>query len=410
MQYTQFLLANRRFLAFGFLLPFFSAFGQTFFIGIFGAELRGDFDLGSGGFGLVYSLATLASAGALVWLGHLIDRADLRVYTGLTCLAYIGACFFMAFVPTLPILLFVGFFLLRLTGQGLMSHIGVTAMGRQFDAGRGTAVSIASLGFPAAEAVFPPLGVAVMALVGWRNTWLVIGIALAAILVPLALWLLRGHADRERRRRDELENAEHETDSRSWPMHAVLRDIHFYRVLPAVLLTPFTVTGLFFHQAELTAHKGWSLGWFATAFIVYAIASTAGTLGSGPLIDRFSAARLLPFFLLPLAAGLIALAVGDAAWIAMAFMAGAGLTAGTGLTLLGALWAELYGVLHLGSIRSFVWALVVFASAIAPALFGWLMDSGVRVESIATGCVLAAVAAGLLAGVSRLPKRWARGI
>lgn len=410
MQYTQFLLANRRFLAFGFLLPFSSAFGQTFFIGVFGGELRADFELGSGEFGLLYSLATLATAGALIWLGRLIDHVDLRVYTGLTCLVYVGACFYMAFVPTLPILLFVGFFLLRLTGQGLMSHIGVTAMGRQFDAGRGTAVSIASLGFPAAEAVFPPLGVAVMALVGWRNTWLAIGIALAVILVPLALWLLRGHGERERRRRSELEEGKSAADEGSWPMRTVLRDIHFYRVLPAVLLTPFTVTGLFFHQAELAAGKGWSLGWFATSFVAYAATSVIGTLASGPLIDRFSAARLLPFFLLPLVIGLVALAGGNAPWLAMAFMTGAGLTAGTGLTLLGALWAELYGVLHLGAIRSLVWALVVFASAIAPALFGYLMDAGIRIESIAGGCLIAAVGAALLAGVSRLPKRWARGI
>lgn len=410
MQYTQFLLTNRRFLAFGFLLPFFSAFGQTFFIGVFGAELRADFDLGNGEFGLIYSLATLATAGALIWLGRLMDHVDLRVYTGLTCLAYIGACLYMAFVPTLPILLFVGFFLLRLTGQGLMSHIGVTAMGRQFDAERGMAVSIASLGFPAAEAVFPPLGVAVMALVGWRNTWLAFGITLAVILVPLALWLLRGHVERESRRKGELEDAERAAESGSWSMRAVLRDIHFYRVLPSVLLTAFTVTGLFFHQAELAAHKSWSLAWFASAFVAYAVASTAGTLGCGPLIDRFGSTRLLPFFLVPMAAGLTALAAGDAPWLALVFMTGAGLTAGAGLTLLGALWAEMYGVLHLGSIRSFVWSLVVFASAIAPALFGWLLDAGVRIESIAGGCVIATVCSALLAGISRLPKRWVRGI
>ena len=408
MRYAQFLLAHRRFLAFGFLLPFSSAFGQTFFIGIFGAELRADFALGNGEFGLIYSLATLVSAVAFLWLGRLIDRVDLRLYTTLTCLAYIGACLYMAFVPTWPILLFVGFLLLRLTGQGLMSHIGVTAMGRQFDAGRGTAVSIASLGFPAAEAVFPPAGVALMTLLGWRPTWLAIGIGLAFVLVPLALWLLRGHGERERRRRDELDREERAGDGH-WAVREVLRDVHFYRVLPAVLLTPFTVTGLFFHQAELAAGKGWSLAWFATAFVVYAAASVAGTLASGPLIDRFSAARLLPFFLLPLAGGLALLASGSAPWIALGFMAGAGITAGTGLTLLGALWAELYGVLHLGSIRSLAWALVVFASALAPVLFGYLLDADFGVESIAEGCLAAAILASVLAAAQGLPRRWARG-
>ena len=408
MDYARFVLANRRFLAFGFLLPFFSAFGQTFFIGIFGAELRGDFGLGNGAFGLIYSLATLANAAAFVWLGRLIDRVDLRSYTAATCAAYIGACLYMAYVPTLPILLFVGFVLLRLTGQGLMSHIGVTAMGRQFDAGRGTAVSIASLGFPVAEAVFPPAGVALMALVGWRQTWLIIGIALAVVLLPGVMWLLRGHGERERRRRAELETASAAGEG-SWLLAEVLRDPGFYRVLPAVLLSPFTVTGLFFHQAALVEDKGWTLGWFATAFVVYAAASVAGTLGSGPLIDRLGATRLLPFFLLPLAAGLGLLAVGEASWIALGFMTGAGLSAGTALTLLGALWAEMYGVMHLGAIRSLVWGLVVFASALSPVLFGYLLDAGVTVGAIATGCLVAALAAGILAGAGRLPRGFARG-
>lgn len=410
MQYVRFLNDNRRFLAFGFLLPFFSGFGQTFFIGIFGAELRADFGLGNGEFGLIYSLATLGNAAALVWLGRLMDYVDLRLYTAATCLAYVGACLYMAFMPALPVLLFVGFLLLRLTGQGLMSHIGVTAMGRHFDAGRGTAVSIASLGFPAAEALFPPAGVALMALLGWRQTWLAIGVGLAVILVPVALWLLRGHGERERRRREELDAVAADADSeRSWLVGEVLRDPHFYRVLPAVLLTPFTVTGLFFHQTALAADKGWTLAWFASAFVVYALAQVAGTLVSGSLVDRLGATRLLPYFLLPIAAALALLAAGDAAWIAPAFMLGAGLTAGASMTLLGALWAELYGVLHLGSIRSLVWALVVFASALAPALFGYLMDAGSGVGAIAAGCVVAALAAAVLAGMRRLPRGFTRG-
>ncbi|MDZ7748345.1 MAG: MFS transporter [Halofilum sp. (in: g-proteobacteria)] len=409
MHYTRFLITYRRFLAFGFLLPFFSGFGQTFFIGIFGAELRADFGLGSGDFGLIYSLATLANAAALVWLGRLIDRVDLRLYTVVTCITYVGACLYMAFVPALPLLLFVGFFLLRLTGQGLMSHIGVTTMGRHFDAGRGTAVSVANAGFPAAEALFPPLGVALLALLGWRHTWLAIGVVLALLLVPLVLWLLRGHGEREQQRRTELDaHAAASGAERSWLLSEVLRDPHFYRVLPAMLVTPFAVTGLFFHQAALAADKGWTLAWFASAFVVYALAQIAGTLASGPLVDRAGAARLLPFFLLPIAAGLGPLAGSDAAWVAPAFMLGAGLTAGAGMTLLGALWAEMYGVLHLGAIRSLTWALVVFASALAPALFGYLMDAGTGVEAIAGGCLVAALVSGGLAGMRRLPRGFTR--
>ena len=397
MRYTRFLADNRRFLAFGFLLPFFSAFGQTFFIGIFGAQFRADFGLTNGELGLLYSLATVGNALLFVWLGRLIDRVDLRVYSAATCLAYIGACLFMAVAPTWPALLFIGFLLLRLTGQGLMSHIGVTTMGRFFREHRGAAVGIASLGFPAAEAVFPPLGVALIAAFGWRATWMILAAMLAVVLVPLVLWLLRGQAERDRLRREAMAHREPGQGERDWLLGEVARDRHFYLALPSVLLMPFTVTGLFFHQARLVESRDWTMAWFATAFVVYAMTSTAGTLLSGPLIDRFGAARLLPFFLAPAAVALALLASFDEPWVAMGFMTGAGLTAGAGMTLLGALWAELYGVEHLGAIRSLVWALVVFASAASPVLFGVLLDIGVTFEAIAAGCGLAALAFAVLA-------------
>ena len=378
-------------------MPFASAFGQTFFIGVFGSELRETFGISNARFGLLYSLATLANAGLLMWLGRLIDRVDLRAYTAATVTAYSGACLFMALVPPLAPLLFLGFLFLRLTGQGLMSHIGVTSMGRYFHEGRGTAVSIASLGFPGAEALFPPLGVAMIGWLGWRQTWLVIAVVLILIVLPLALWLLRGHTQRDAAHRaQQAERTASGLGDGDWRVAQVMRDPRMYLMLPAVLLAPFAITGLFFHQAVLVEAKGWTLAWFAGAFVPYALASTAGTMVSGHLVDRIGARRLLPVFVLPIAAGLMLLATASAPWVAYGFMIGAGLTAGSALTLQGALWAEIYGTAHLGAIRSLVWGLVVFSTAIAPVLFGLLLDSGVKMNAIAGGCVAAAGLAAVL--------------
>ena len=49
-----FLRDNARWISGGFLLTFFSSFGQTFFIGLSGEELRAKFDLSDGEFGGVY--------------------------------------------------------------------------------------------------------------------------------------------------------------------------------------------------------------------------------------------------------------------------------------------------------------------------------------------------------------------
>lgn len=399
--YFRFIGANGRLLAFGFLMTAFSGFGQTFFVGVFGAEWRTEFGLSHGDFGFIYSLATLASALCFVWAGRQIDRLDLRLYVTLTGGLYIAASLLLAMMPPLAWLLAAAFMLLRLAGQSLMSHIGGATMARYFRQRRGTAVSVSSLGLPAAEALLPPIGVVLIATVGWRATWLIIATLLAAVLLPLALWLLRGQGERERQFQRDRAATRFEGCERDWLLSEVLRDPHFYLVLPTIAFTPFLVTGIFFHQAHVAKLKGWSLGLFASAFVAYAAASLVGTLLSGPLIDRVGARRVVTFLLAPLACALLALAAADHSATAFAFMIGAGLTAGAGLTLLSALWAEMYGAEHIGAIRSVVWTVIVCATALAPVLFGVLFDAGVTVEAIALESMGGAAACAVLAGPGR---------
>ena len=145
MGYAVFLRRNWRFLSFGLLFTFGSSFGQTFFIGLFSAELRTDFGLSHGEFGALYSGATLASAATLIWVGRHIDRVDLRLYAGLVGTVLAAACLALSWVESVLALAFA-LYVLRFAGQGLMSHVSTTSMARYFDADRGKAMGIASLG------------------------------------------------------------------------------------------------------------------------------------------------------------------------------------------------------------------------------------------------------------------------
>ncbi|MBZ0269453.1 MFS transporter, partial [bacterium] len=189
--YLDFARKHRRFLAFGFGLMFFSSFGQTFFLSLFSADIRAEFGLSHGGFGSIYSLATLASGLTMLWLGRVIDRVDLRRFALGVSAGLIASAFFLASVPAKAALL-PALFAMRLTGQGLMSHTAATSMTRYFERGRGKAMSISSLGFPFGEALLPPIAVAANAVVDWRTIWFGIGSLLLVALVPLMLWLLRG--------------------------------------------------------------------------------------------------------------------------------------------------------------------------------------------------------------------------
>lgn len=408
--YLPFIAAHPRFLLFGLLATFFSSFGQTFYISLFGGELRAEFALSHGAFGALYSGATLASGLSLMWLGRVVDRVSLGRYTLCVCLALAAACLGMGLAPTAAALA-LAFFALRLTGQGLLSHLAMVAMGRHFAVSRGKAVSLAALGHPAGEAVFPALAVALIGALGWRGAWLAPGAVLLVALAPLMVVLVRAAPAPLR-----------PPSSPSSPPEAaaanpggdggrpgdrstaeVLRDPLFYLVSACTLSPGFIVTGLFFHQVALAEAKGWSLSWLAACFVGFAAAQMASGLGTGALVDRLGTIRVLPGYLLPLAAAAAVLGAFDHPIAAAVYLGLAGLTAGAGFTVLGALWAEVYGVTHLGAIRGVVQALMVLATAAAPVLFGWLLDRGVGFAAIALGC--AAYAAGAAALLTALRGR-----
>ncbi len=385
MSIVAFLSISPRFLAFGFFAAFLSSFGQTFFIALSSADIRAAFDLSHGDFGLLYSCATLASAGVLIWAGRKIDDIDLRPYTTLTCVGLALACLGMATVGgafwLIPVI-----FALRFTGQGLFSHISTVSMARYFDAHRGKALSIASMGYPLGEAIFPTVAVALIAVVGWRQMWGGFGALLLVAMVPFMLWLLKGHGERHSKLDEHIRTTQAGTKQTGWRRSEVLRDPRFYTLLPSYLALSFIGTGFFFHQIHLTQSKGWDLTLFVSFFIVYAISQTLSALLTGILIDRFNALSMMRFYLLPTVIGLGFIAFFDTPWAGAAFMAFMGLSSGAVGVVHGAIWAEVYGIAHLGAIKAMGTSLMVMSTALSPPIMGLAIDAGVSMEAIAMAC------------------------
>jgi len=387
--YMRFAAEHRRFLSFGFVLAFSSSFGQTYFIGIFGPGVQNAFGLSHTAWGTIYMIGTLGSALLLPWTGKLLDRLDLRIYTGAVCALLIAACAFMAVVSG-PVMLVVAIFLLRQSGQGLASHVAITSMARYFDAGRGRAIALATLGFAFGEAILPFLAVLAIASIGWRWTYAGIAVVLGVALLPAIAWLLIGHTDRHRAYLSRLAGPQTDSDahSQSWSRGQVLRDVRFYLLLPGILAPSLILTAMFFHHLNLADAKGWSHEWITGSYGIYAMAVIAAALISGRLVDRFGAARLLPFMLLPLIVAMTLVAWMSNPWSAWPYLILAGVNTGMALTTTSALWAELYGVANLGAIKSMATALSVFASALGPISMGGLMDLGLSIDFV---CLLFAV-------------------
>ena len=373
VDYWRFARANPRFLGFGFLLAFLSSAGQTYFIGVFGPEIQADFSLDTGSWGRIYMFGTLASALVLNWSGPLIDRLDLRLYTGLILLGLACACLVMGSVST-PMMLIIAIFMLRQFGQGLTSHAGITSMARYFDRDRGKAIALAAIGYSCGEALLPVAGLYVSQFWGWRDTFYVIAVAVLAALLP-ALWLLKGHLLRHAAHTAALDKRDSDGVGRGdYTRRQMLTEPRFYYLLPAIIATPMIGTALFFFPAEIARAKDWSSLWVTGNYWLYSMVSVTVTVYSGILIDRFSARRVLPFFLLPLGLSLVVINLSSHEYLVWPFMLLQGITSGLYFTGLSALWAELYGARHLGAIKSLTNAVMVFSSALGPAAVGTLLE------------------------------------
>jgi MFS family permease len=396
MKFLAFLRDNARWLAGGFLLTLFSSFGQTFFIALWSGHIREEYGLSNGGFGTLYMVATLASALTLPRLGQIVDtRSPLAVTLFIVPMLAVAAAA-MALSPSL-VTLALAIYLLRLFGQGMMTHNAFTAVARWFVGQRGRALSITAVGQNAGEATFPFLFVSLAGVAGWRGAWLVGAAVLLVVALPLIAWLVG--VDRKPRASDPATPA---GAARHWTRSEVLRDPVFYALLIGVLAPGFIGTTIFFHQVYLVDLRGWSLQLFAAAFPAMSVTTVIFALASGQLIDRFSAVRLLPGFLVPLGLACIVLAVSSAHWSPFVFMGLMGISYGFSSTLFGALWPEVYGVKHLGAIRSLTIAVMVFATAMGPGLTGYLIDRGVDYPAqIFTMGLYCFAVCGLMLAVSR---------
>lgn len=363
---------NAWWLGTGLLFTFGSSFGQTYFISFFAGGIRAEFDLSNGEWGSLYTAATVMSAITLMQLGKLADTVALSRLAVMVALAYaLSALAMMVSVHWL--MLAIGVFGLRFCGQGMMTHLAMTAMARWFRANRARAVAVAALGFPIGEAAFPLFVVGVLEVTGWRVGWGLVAVLIAGVLLPAAFLLTRhGRTPKGEGAGD----AALGMGGRHWTRGEAVRNFAFWLLLPGILAPPFIGTCAFFHQVHIAEVRGYDLATMALAYPLYAAVSVGTALISGPIVDRLGPTRFLPFFLLPIAAAMVVLSRPGGVEIWFLMLMGIGFSQGVVVTLTGSLWPTLYGTRNIGAIKALGTAMMVFATAAGPGITGVFIDLG----------------------------------
>ena len=365
---------------FGFIFTFFSSFGQSFFLGLFNSSIRDTLSITQGQFGSIYASATLLSSFLLIWVGKKIDDINIFKFAFFVTLLLSFSCFFFSKISSV-IFLFIAIFLMRFSGQGMMSHTATTTISRYFTKSRGKALSTIWFGLSTAEFILPVLVVYLLTIFTWQNIWISISI-LVLIFLPITSFVLIKRLNFESREETSDQDLSNRT-IKQWKRIEVLKDYRFYIVCLNMLAMPWIATGVFVYQSFITESKGWGTFVIAQSFMVYSILSVITLLASGFLIDKFTSRKLLIFMNIPLLFSAIVLILFNNPLTAFVFLGLIGISNGLANVLGSSTWAEIYGVKHIGSIKALTTALMVFSTAFGTALFGLLIDKGYSIEQIA---------------------------
>ena len=377
---------------FGFIFTFFSSFGQSFFIGLFNSSIRADLSITHGQFGSIYALATLVSSFSLIWIGKKIDDFALIKFSFFVIFLLFFSSIFFSFINNIYLLL-VGIFFLRLSGQGLMSHTATTSISRYFSLNRGKALSVTWLGLSAAEFIMPITIVFFLSIYSWRSIWLSIGL-LIIIFLPLLSFLTIKKIKLSSREEKNVNLKKNNIIS--WKRREILLDPKFYLISLVMLALPTINTGVFVYQSFILESKGWGDFVIAKSFMFYAILSVGTLFIAGPLVDKFTSRKLLPYMNIPSLLAMIILFYFDNYFFAYFVLGLMGISNGLANVLGSSTWAEIYGVKYIGSIKALTTSMMVFSTAFGTAIFGIVIDFGYSIEFIALLSFLYIITANIL--------------
>jgi MFS family permease len=317
-----------------------------------------------------FTAAILFQALCAVPLGMLVDRFGSR-RLGLAGVVMLCSAFTLLGTATGGLVnWYLLWGLITLVALPVQATVWTSAVASRFTASRGMALAITLCGASVAQFVFPPLATWLIGEFGWRNAFIWHGLIWLAVVLPLVFLYFRGAHDQGLPRAPDKPG---QADSATFTEG--LRSTVYLRLFFASLAFTFTVIALNFQFMPILSDWGIEPSRAAWLASLTGLASIAGRLGTGWLIDRFRATRVGgSVFLLPVLAVLLLLFGREFAATPAVVALLLGLTLGAEVDVIVYLTTRFFGLRSFGALYGGLLAALSIGTAIGPLVASSVYD------------------------------------
>jgi MFS family permease len=353
--------------------------GQTYGVSVFNPSLLETLGISLSALTGAYMVGTLFAALPQAYIGSLMDRFGIRWVMTVVVILLGGACLFFSTVNSLWTLL-LGFFLLRLLGQGGLSLLAGNIPAMWFREKLGTVTGIVSGGFSISMAVIPAFFLFLINRLGWRAAYARLGVLVWIIMLPVLIVVFRNNPGEIKQRidgADETDGTASEQElfgQNSFDLKAARKTPAFWILLINVSLWAMIVTAIFFNLLSIFDSQGITSSVAAATYTTYAAASLITQIVAGPIADRGPLQYLLLVCMSALAAGVVVLTLATSPWLAHSYAVLLGISTGLISLVGGTMFARYFGRKHLGKLRGSVITAQVASSSMGPFITGIIFD------------------------------------
>ena len=362
-----------------FVTLFFSGPGQTYSVSVFIDSYINDFGWSRSLVSSMYSLGTLAAGLTMGFMGSLFDKHGHRKMTTIVSLVFGFACLWMSFIFNLPMLL-IGFFLIRLLGQGSMSLSSTTLVPQWFIKKKGTALSFVILGGTMSMIILPVLNTWFIQNLGWRTGWQIWAVLLWIVMAPIAYIFTRNTPesigllpDNEVILPEDIIDNQDLVDN-SWTLREALMTKAFWIILYTMVVASAINTGLIFHQFSILGQVGLNVTTIAMITSLISLVRVPINFIIGPLSDRVQLKYMMFASMGLLCVSVMTIYLADSIQLVIVYGLFMALQMGVERIVTSVIWPEYFGRRYLSSIRGIAMMSGVIGSALGPLPYGFAFD------------------------------------